>query len=141
MTTRIDLLVCFVLPLIGSCAPTAPHAGQPTVQGQSMEHMLSDVLAIRTFVYGSGNQSDAEKSAADLVSWSQRITELFPPGQASTDYVDMRPERVANASAAMTRNAQLLLTAVQSGDRQAIGTQLSRTEHDGCGACHLSGSH
>ena len=141
MTTRIAFLICVVLPLLGSCAPTAPHAGQPTDQGQSMEKMLSDVLAIRTFVYGSGNQSDAEKSATDLVSWSHRIAELFPPGQASTDYVDMRPDRVATASAAMIRNAELLLAAVQTGDRPAIGTQLSRTEHDGCGACHLSGSH
>lgn len=141
MTTRIALLVCAAVPLLGSCAPTAPHAGQPTVQGQSMAAMLSDVLAIRTFVYGSGDKADAEKSATDLLSWSQRIPDLFPPGQASTDYVDMRPERVVTASAAMKQTAGTLLAAVQTGDRAAIGTQLAKTEREGCGACHLTETH
>ncbi len=141
MTKRIALLVGTALPLLGSCAPTAPHAGQPTVQAQSMDAMLSDVLAIRTFVYGSGNQADAEKAATDLVSWTQRIPELFPPGVASTEYVDMSSQRVAAASASLSRNAPLLLTTVQTGNRTAIGTRLALTEHEGCGACHLSESH
>ncbi len=141
MRIRVALLVCAALPLLGSCAgPNAPHAGQPTVQGQSMERMLSDVLAIRTYVYGSGNQSDAEQAALDLTTWSRRMTELFPPGQASTDYVDMTPDRVIGAPAAMSRTAEQLLVATRTGDLQAVGRQLAQTEREGCGACHLSGS-
>ena len=137
---RTALLVCATLLVLGSCAGNpAPHAGQPTVQGQSMAAMLSDVDQIRGFVYGSGSQSDAEQAAVDLVSWSQRMAELFPPGQASTDYVDMSPARVKGAPAAMEQSARALLSAVRTGKRPAIGDQLAQTERDGCGFCHLSG--
>jgi hypothetical protein len=116
------------------------HAVQPTPQGQSMQQMLADVESVRAFVYGSGTLGEADKAAADLVSWSRRMAELFPPGQASTDYVDMSPERARDAPAAMSRAADLLLAAVRTGKRPAIGDQLTQTERDGCGFCHLSGS-
>ena len=136
---RIALLICGGLPSLGSCAGS-PHQGQPTIQGQSMQYMLADVDQIRAFVYGSGTQAEAEKAAADLVSWSQRMAELFPPGQAAADYVDMSPERVRGAPAAMSRSSEMLLTAVRTGGRLAIGDQLAQTEREGCGYCHLSGT-
>ena len=139
MRIRAALLVCAALPFLGSCDGKPPHAGQPTVQGQSMQRMLSDVVSIRSYVYGS-SQAEALEAATDLVSWSQRMAELFPPGQAWKDYVDMSPERAGNAPAAMQRASEQLLSVVRTGDRAAIGAQLARTEHDGCGACHLSGS-
>jgi len=114
------------------------QAGQPTAQGESMQHMLADVDQIREFVYGGGSQTQAESAADDLVSWSKRMAELFPPGQASTEYVDMSPTRVRDAPAAMNKTAELLLTAVRTGNRTAIGDQLVQTERDGCGFCHLS---
>jgi cytochrome c556 len=138
MRIRAALVVCTVLPLLGSCGGTPPHAGQPTVQGQSMQRMLADVVAIRSYVYGGSGQADAYQAATDLVSWSQRMAELFPPGQASQDYVDMSPQRAGNAPAAMQRASERLLSVVRTGNRAAVGTQLAQTEHDGCGACHLS---
>lgn len=140
MRIQVALLVCAAVPLLGSCAPSAPHAGQPTLQGQSMANMLADVVAVRTFVYGGGSQADADKAATDLVSWSHRMTELFPPAEATKDYVDMGPERLSVAPAAMIRASEALQAAVRTGNRTAIGTQLAVTEHDGCGACHRSGS-
>jgi hypothetical protein len=104
-----------------------------------MQLMLADIEQIRSFVYGSSTQADANKAAIDLVSWSQRMAVLFPPGQTSQDYVDMSPERVRGAPAAMARTADLLLTAVRTGQRPAVGDQLAQTERDGCGVCHLSG--
>jgi hypothetical protein len=104
-----------------------------------MAAMLAAVDQIRGYVYGSGTQSDAEQAAVDLLSWSQRMAELFPPGQASTDYVDMSPARVKGAPAAMEQSARSLLSAVRTGKRPAIGDQLAQTERDGCGFCHLSG--
>jgi hypothetical protein len=106
-----------------------------------MQYMLADVQQIRSFVYGSGTQREADDAATDLVSWSKRMAELFPPGQASTDYVDMSPERVRGAPAAMTRSAEQLLTMVRTGRRPAIGDQLAQTEREGCGHCHLSATH
>lgn len=141
MKMRTACLIGVMLPLLGSCAgnPT-PHVGQPTIQGQSMQLMLADVDQIRGYVYGSGTQGDAEKAAVDLVSWSQRMAELFPPGQASTDYVDMSPARVQGAPVAMQQSAQSLLSAVRTGKRPAVGDQLAQTERNGCGFCHLSGT-
>jgi hypothetical protein len=105
-----------------------------------MQHMLGDVDQIREFVYGGGSQPAAQQAADDLVSWSARISELFPPGQASADYVDMSPERVRGAPAAMTQAADSLRAAVRTGNRAVIGDQLARTERGGCGFCHLSGT-
>jgi hypothetical protein len=105
-----------------------------------MQLMLADIDQIRAFVYGGGTQADADKAAASLVSWSQRMAELFPPGQASTDYVDMSAERVRGAPEAMKRTADALLAAVRTGNRSQIGDRLAQTEHDGCGFCHLSGT-
>jgi len=131
-----------VFLLLGGCvANPTPHSRQPTEQAEAMQHMLADVLAIRSYVYGSGTLDEADRSASDLVAWSQRMAILFPPGQASTEYVDMSPTRVRGANEAMQRTAQALLTAVRSGNHPIIGDQLEITEHEGCGFCHLSRSH
>ncbi len=105
-----------------------------------MQLMLADIDNIRAYVYGGSTRAEAEKAAADLVSWSQRMAELFPPGQASTEYVDMDPARVSGAPAAMTRSAERLAEAVRTGRRPEIGDRLAQAERDGCGFCHLSGT-
>jgi hypothetical protein len=107
-----------------------------------MQLMLTDVEQIRAYVYGgSTTQADAAKAADDLLSWSHRMSELFPPGQSTTDYVDMDPARVRGSYGAMTSTAERLLAAVRTGNRPAIGDQLAIAERDGCGACHLSTTH
>ena len=113
-------------------------AGALTAQGQSMQHMLEDVNQLRTYVYGTGTREQATGAAADLLAWSRRMGELFPPGVASNEYVDMSPQRASGAPAAMTGAAERLLAEVRSGTRPQIGDQLARTERDGCGFCHLS---
>ena len=79
-----------------------------------------------------------EESARNLLSWSKRIGELFPPGQASADYVDMSSELVRSAPVAMNQSAEALLATVRTGNGPAIGDQLAQTVRVGCGACHLS---
>ncbi len=141
MRIRATLFVCAAPLLVASCTQTSsPNAGQLTEQGKSMEAMLADINQIRAFTYGSGDQRTAETAASDLVAWSNRMAELFPPGQASQDYVDMSPERVRNAPIAMQNTAKLLLAAVHSGNRAAAGERLAQTEQDGCGACHRNRS-
>ncbi len=142
MEIRKIFVVCAALLLLGACmANPTPNVIQPTPQAEAMQRMLAAVLEIRSYVYGSGTRDDANRSATDLLAWSQRIAVLFPPGQASTEYVDMSPGRVRGASEAMQRTAQVLLTTVRSGTRTAIASQLSITEREGCGFCHLSWSH
>ncbi len=143
MRLRVAVAVCAILLSLGGCGGIdgQSHAGQPTIQGRSMSLMLADVTQIRAFAYGSGDLNTASTAATDLVSWSGRMGELFPPGEGSADYVDMSPDRVRDAPVVMTRTAQSLLIAVRSGNRAAIGAKLTETERVGCGACHLSGLH
>ena len=77
------MLFCAVLLATAGCSQMgAPqHAGQPTEQGKSMAAMLADVNLILAFTYGSGDQRTAEAAATDLVAWSNRMAELFPPGR------------------------------------------------------------
>ncbi len=105
-----------------------------------MQHMFADINQIRGFLYGSGSEGDATAAAADLVAWSKRMPELFPPELASQEYVDMSPERARAATEALGTNAALLLAAVESGNHATIGDRLADTERNGCGACHLSGT-
>jgi hypothetical protein len=137
------VLACMILPSLGGCGGIGgpSHVGQPTTQGRSMSLMLADIDQIRAFVYGSGDLNAASTAATDLVSWSGRMAELFPPGESSADYVDMSPDRVGGAAAVMTRTAESLLMAVRTGNRVAIGAKLTETERDGCGTCHRSGLH
>jgi hypothetical protein len=129
------------LLLLGGClANPTPHAIQPTPQADAMQRMLANVLEIRSYVYGRGTRDEAIRSATELLDQSQRIAALFPPGQTSTEYVDMSPSRVRGASEAMQRTAQMLLTIVRSGNPAAIGNQLEITEREGCGSCHLGWS-
>ncbi|HTU53769.1 MAG TPA: cytochrome c [Acetobacteraceae bacterium] len=142
MRIRAFLPILAIVPLLGSCGGTGPTsaARPPTPQGAAMQHMLADINRIRGFLYGSGSQGDATNAALDLVAWSKRIPELFPPELASQEYVDMSPERARAASQAMNTNAAELLAAVESGNHATIGDRLAETEHNGCGACHLSGT-
>jgi cytochrome c556 len=127
---------------LAACAANQPatQPAQATPQAQLMQQMLADIDRVRAFVYGGGSQNDATNAANDLVSSSNRLAELFPPAQASVDYVDMSPQRARAAPAAMHTAASLLLAAVATGDRAAVGNALGNTERNGCGACHLSSS-
>jgi hypothetical protein len=126
------------LLLLANCGGEAPHAGQPTPQAESMQRMRADIDTIRAFAAGSSAQSNAQGAASDLVAWSGKIGDLFPPSEAPQQYVDMTREMAAGAPAAMASVSAPLLAAVKTGNRQATGVQLARTEHDGCGYCHLS---
>ena len=142
MRIKASLPILAILPLLGSCGYKGPTAAarQPTPQAVAMQHMLADINRIRGFLYGSGSQGEATEAATDLVSWSKRMPELFPPKLASQEYVDMSPERARAATEAMNANAALRLAAVQSGNHATIGDRLADTERNGCGACHLSGT-
>jgi hypothetical protein len=113
-----------------------PHAGLPTEQARSMARMLADVDALRYYVAGSAAAGDAQQAAADLAYWSGRMAELFPPGQASRQYVDMTDEMVRAAPAAMQQTTQAVIAALGTGDRAAVGDQVALLERNGCGACH-----
>jgi hypothetical protein len=124
----------------GAKAQAPPTTVTATPQVQAMQRMLADIDQLRAYAYGSGDQAGAAAAAHDLLSWSERLPDLFPPGQASKDYLDMSPERARAAPEAMRRNAQSLVDVMSSGNRAAVGDKLARMEKSGCGACHRVGS-
>ena len=143
MSTRATRASWAVLAILAAgCAESRqdPNIGAPTPQAQAMRRMLADVNELRGWVYGSGDQATASRAANDLLVWSARMPELFPPAQASRDYLDMSPARAAAAPAAMTEAARSLAAAVDASDRPAAGVELARTEKSGCGSCHAVGA-
>jgi len=135
VTTRTTLLLCAMpLALVGCTPREPPHVIRPIPQ--AMQSMLNSLNQIRAFSYGGGDQRTAESAAVDLVSWSHRLSDLFPPGQASTEYVDMNPDRVHGASAVMSVSAERLLAAVRTGNRPFVGGRIFDIEQQGCGFCH-----
>ncbi len=124
------------LPLLAGCGGTpAPSAGQPTQQAQSMRRMQADMQVLRAFAEGTGTQENASIAASELVSWSNRMSELFPP-EAAARYVDMSPDIARGATAAMSATATSLQAAVRSGNRPNTAAEVARTERAGCGFCH-----
>ena len=131
------LYLLAAVPIVGSCAEEAPHAGQPTPQAQSMRIMRADVDTIRAFAQGGTPAFEAEKAAKDLVAWSGKIGDLFPPDEAPKQYLYMSSAMASGAPAALRGTTEPLLATVKTGDRAATSEQLARTQHDGCGYCHL----
>ena len=64
----------------GGLQQTESHAGLPTEQGKSMARMLAAVQTLRVYVQGNTDRLQAEQASTELVAWSGRMGELFPPG-------------------------------------------------------------
>jgi cytochrome c556 len=110
-----------------------------------MKAQGADAKAISDFSKGQGDQDAANKAAEDLVARQPKIAALFVPGTSATDFPDQtkaKPElwtdgdKVKAILAALQTEEGKLVTAVKSGDKQAIADQLTATNKAGCGACH-----
>lgn len=131
------LVVMALLLALFGCGNPEPNAGKLTPQGQSMQRMLADVLVLRGYAQGAGTRPAAEAAANDLVSWSDQLSTLFP--ETAALYVDMTPDIARRAPPILRETATAVVAAVHAGNRREAGTQLARTERDGCGICHRSG--
>lgn len=134
---RPRVVLALLLALYG-CGNPAPNMGKPTPQAQSMQRMMADVLTLRGYAQGTSTQAAAETAAGDMVAWSDQVATLFPP-ETAAQYVDMTPDISRRAPPIMRETANSVLAAVRAGNRREAGTQLARTERDGCGLCHRSG--
>ena len=92
---------------------TARGPNAPRFKGVSTAH----ALRIGESVLSCGSGAEADRCRLPIWCRSQRMSELFPPGQASCGYVDMSPERVRGAPQGNEANRGLT---VRSGaDRQS----------------------
>lgn len=129
---------CSAMLLVAGCNKPAPNAGQETIQGQSMARMLATVDTIRDYTQGKTTLAAANQAATELLSWSDRLGELFPPEVAPSQYVDLTPEMARNAPLIMHEQAASLAAAVASGSVGSATAALASTEKNGCGFCHLT---
>lgn len=125
---------------LATCNQPPPNAGRPTEQGQSMARMLANVDTIRAYTTGSANQSDAEAAATELVAWSGRLPELFPPA-VTKSYVDLTPAMVQSGSQTIRRWGEQLQATIASGNQAAAHQALAALDVDGCGTCHRHSYH
>lgn len=134
---HVMVIGCVALLGLAACAQTATTTpGEPTPQAVSMKRALANVARIRAYIYGASPQGDAVAAAAELDGFARGLPALFPPGQASNEYVDMSSARVRAAPQAMARTVQGLSAAVATGERARVAEALEDVERDGCGACH-----
>ena len=110
-----------------------------------MKAQGADVKAISDFSKGQGDQAAATTAANDLVTRAPKIPGLLTPGTSVADFPDKtkaKPElwtdtdKVKAILAALQTEEGKLVTAVKSGDKQAVADQLAATNKAGCGACH-----
>jgi cytochrome c556 len=113
----------------------------------TMKRQGADFKAIQDYVKGQGDQAAAEKAITDLETISPKIVDLFPPGtglDAFPGKTGAKPEiwqqwdKFKAIPPVLASEEEKLAAAIKTGDKSAIGAQLTATGKSGCGACHTS---
>jgi cytochrome c556 len=110
-----------------------------------MKGQGKDLGSVKAYIDGKGDQAQAEAGAASLTQSIAKITGAFPPGTGGTDtdgkfatkpviWSDWNKFLDTQKSAAS--KADVLLTAVKSGNKTTIEAAFSDLGKNGCGACH-----
>jgi cytochrome c556 len=111
----------------------------------AMKRQGDDMKAVQDYVKGEGDQATAVAKINDLLAINGKIVTLFPPGTSMTDFpgkTGAKPaiwtewDKFKALPDGLKTEEEKLLTAVKSGDKTAIGAQLSATGKNGCGSCH-----
>ena len=111
-----------------------------------MKQQSDDLKAIKGFLDGSaGDQATAVAKAQDLIAIADKLPTLWPAGTSSKDLPgksNAKPDiweqmdKFKAIPAALKGAEQMLLEALQKGDKAAAGTALGDAGKNGCGACH-----
>jgi cytochrome c556 len=118
---------------------------QVKTRRDTMKRQGADFKAIQDFVKGEGDQAAAAKAIDDLLSLAPKIVDLFPPGTGMDAFpgkTGAKPEiwkewdKFKAIPAVLQSEEQKLADAIKSGDKAAIGAQLTNTGKNGCGGCH-----
>jgi cytochrome c556 len=113
----------------------------------TMKEQGKNAGAVKAYLDGKGDLAQAKAAAADLTRTTKKIPELFPPGTGGPnptgDYV-AKPtiwtdwNKFLDAQKAAAAKADVLLVAVNSGDKTAIEAAYNDLGKNGCGACHTT---
>jgi cytochrome c556 len=112
-----------------------------------MKGQGKDLGSVKAYIDGKGDQAQAETGAANLTQSIKKIPDAFPPGTGGSNSggtYAAKPEIWSewNKFLEIQKNAagkaEVLLTAVKSGDKTAVQTAFGDLGKNGCGACHES---
>ena len=113
----------------------------------TMKEQGKDIGAVKAYLDGKGDLTQAKTGAANLTQTTKKIPQLFPAGTGGTspdgDYV-AKPEiwtdwnKFLDAQKTAATKADALLVAVNSGDKTAIEAAFNDLGKNGCGGCHTT---
>jgi cytochrome c556 len=148
MRHLVKLGVVAVVATVGFGAGSVMAQDKATIikeRRDTMKRQGDDLKAVQDYVKGEGDQATAVAKLNDLLAINGKIVTLFPPGTSMTDFpgkTGAKPaiwtewDKFKTLPDGLKTEEEKLLTAVKSGDKTAIGAQLSATGKNGCGACH-----
>jgi cytochrome c556 len=109
----------------------------------AMRQQYRNLVAIKAFLDGKGEQAAAVAAAAELTRTVPKVPDLFPPGTGMAPpggRYRPKPEvwtqwnKFLAAGKTVVEQINVLDAAVKSGDKQQIATAF--TKLDTCNACH-----
>ena len=110
-----------------------------------MKGQGKDLGSVKAYIDGKGDQAQAEAGAANLTQSTRKIPDVFPPGSGgpnSDGKFAAKPviwsdwNKFIDAQMNAVSKADVLFTAVKSGNKTSIETAFGDLGKNGCGACH-----
>jgi len=110
-----------------------------------MKGQGKDLGSVKAYIDGKGDQAQAEAGAANLTQSTRKIPDVFPPGSGgpnSDGKFAAKPviwsdwNKFIDAQKNAVSKADVLFTAVKSGNKTSIETAFGDLGKNGCGACH-----
>jgi len=133
----------FTLASIPGSAPAQDAAAVVKERQTAMRQQYKNLMAIRNFSDGKGEQAAAVAAADQLKQSVPKVIDLFPPGTGMAPPEGKyrpKPEvwtqgaKFLAAAKTVAEGVNALDAAVKSGDKQKIAAAF--TKLDTCNACH-----
>jgi cytochrome c556 len=110
-----------------------------------MKSLGKRMATIKEFAEGKTDQAQATASAGDLAQLLKVVPSKFPAGTSLADFpgkTGAKPaiwnefDRFTAATDKAAGEAEMLLAALKSGDKEKAVAQFAKTGKEGCGGCH-----
>ena len=111
----------------------------------TMKQQAKDAKAVKDYIDGKADQAAGLAAAKDLVQTMNKIPDLFPPGTAKPspdgDYAPKAAiwsdwNKFLSVRKAAAAKTDVLVAAIQGGDKNVVRTAFADLGKNGCGACH-----
>lgn len=150
LVTKARVLGAAAAIVVAGTAGFAVAQDKETVLKQreaTMKEQGKDLGAVKAYLDGKGDLTQAKAGAADLTQTTKKIPQIFPAGTGGPspdgDYVAKAEiwtdwNKFLDAQKTAAAKADALLVAVNSGDKNAIEAAFADLGKNGCGGCHTT---